>query len=373
MTFAGRLRVGAVGHTFSVPLWRGKIREWAKSQAVLAIAPRYWREPLFEVVAEEETNLRTVPVLFPGRNYGYVYHPIAVLLLLRFRPEVLYIEEEPASLACLQFALFARCQGIPFVFVTWENLPLRKRRPSAAAEAFVLRHAAGAVCGSKEVKALLRAKGFEGPVLVAPHCGVPVEFFSRNGHASQAKRLLYCGSLSHEKGVGVLLDAMGLLPLNLELAVYGDGPLRSEVIRRAKEDPRLSWHPPVPPHEIRSLIEDAAAVVLAPVDVPWQQEQFGRIVAEAMAVGRPAVVSDTPALARLVRDPGLIAHQGDPWSLAQKITNALSYQRADQLSRSVRERYAVPVVSEKMLLFLQERAQQRKPAPGKESKARRLH
>lgn len=354
MISASRLRLAAVGHTFSVPLWRGKVREWAKRGEVLAIAPRYWREPLFEVVAEEEKSFRTVPVFFPGRNYGFLYHPSAFALFYRFAPQLLYIEEEPASLAALQFALFARRLGIPYVFVTWENLPVRKRKLSAAAQNFVLSHAAGAICGSEEVAGLLREKGCAAPVLIAPHCAVPEEFFSRDGHAPVEKRLLYCGPLSVEKGVGVLLDAMRMLPADVHLALYGEGPLRQKIVERHKTDPRISWHPPVAPDQVRSLMREASVVVLAPVDVPWQREQFGRIVAEAMASNRPAVVSDTSALARLVNEPSLIARQGDPWSLAAAIRRAFGYGRSEALRRRMQDDYSVPAVSRRIFRFFEE-------------------
>jgi len=57
--------------------------------------------------------------------------------------------------------------------------------------------------------------------------------------------------------------------------------------------------------------------------VPSHRESFGRAALEAMASGKPVVVSDAGNLPHLVEDAGLVVRAGDPEGLASAIVRII--------------------------------------------------
>lgn len=123
------------------------------------------------------------------------------------------------------------------------------------------------------------------------------------------------GRLSREKGLGLLVDAIGRAGADrpdLTLALVGDGPDRTALERELAGTRHRVLGP---------LRGDALAAAYASADVfclPSETETFGQVVLEAAASGLPAVVVDRGAAHESVRDgaTGLVARAGDAISLA---------------------------------------------------------
>lgn len=66
-------------------------------------------------------------------------------------------------------------------------------------------------------------------------------------------RLLFMGRLSQEKGLDLLVDALG--DRDLKLTILGlDGPLKARITALASKDPRITIRPPVPHSEVASIL-----------------------------------------------------------------------------------------------------------------------
>ncbi len=105
-------------------------------------------------------NAGSIPV------HGYAVR--AARLLRRMRPDLLYVEGEPYSLAAVQWATAARGARIPAVFYSAQNLHKRYPAPIRPGSAGIWRSTAGVVCVSKTVRRMLRCRGFEGPAWIVP-------------------------------------------------------------------------------------------------------------------------------------------------------------------------------------------------------------
>lgn len=129
--------------------------------------------------------------------------------------------------------------------------------------------------------------------------------------------VLYAGRLSPEKGIRTLLEAWRRLSDGPELVMVGAGPLQREVEVTCRELPRVRFRGGAQLSDVLSLMAEASLVV-----VPSESyETFGRVVAEAFAVGTPVVASSIGPLAEMVepRRNGALVPAGDAEALATTI------------------------------------------------------
>jgi len=131
------------------------------------------------------------------------------------------------------------------------------------------------------------------------------------GHA------LFVGRLAPPKGIETLLDAWRQADLTYPLKIAGDGPLRHIVERATSQNPSITYLGPVPPQEAYDLMGDAAFVIVPTVGI----ETFGRVAAEALAKGTPAVVADLGGLTEIVDDgtTGWLVRPGDAQHLTDRV------------------------------------------------------
>ena len=120
----------------------------------------------------------------------------------------------------------------------------------------------------------------------------------------------------HFKRVDRSLETLRRVP-ELELVVIGDGESRPELEARGRAlgvAERVTWAGSPDDDALAARIR-TADLFLFPSDPP---ESFGIVVAEAMASGLPAVVSDIPGPAGLVRhgETGYLVPRGDLEALA---------------------------------------------------------
>src|SRR6185436_7258616 len=77
------------------------------------------------------------------------------------------------------------------------------------------------------------------PKLKLVHCGLENDFYANAPVVTEGKRRLVCvGRLAQEKGHVVLINALAMLStkgIGLELVLAGDGPLKKEVEKLARE------------------------------------------------------------------------------------------------------------------------------------------
>jgi glycosyltransferase involved in cell wall biosynthesis len=159
---------------------------------------------------------------------------------------------------------------------------------------------------------------------------------------SLSKTLLYAGRLSPEKGVNELLSAWaeGDIGRYGRLILAGDGPERA-ALERIAASLGVSSSVEFAGHrrqaEIPELIRSARAVVVPSLCY----ENFPRIVVEAFAHGKPAIVSDLGALREIVHDgAGMRFHAGDHAALARALNRMLNDDRlADRLGDAARAEY----------------------------------
>ena len=179
---------------------------------------------------------------------------------------------------------------------------------------------------------LLRGHGVSRPIRVISN-GVPAAFFDherRRGPAADGRiRILSVGRLAKEKSQETLLRAVAACThrARIDLTLAGAGPRQAELIRLAAQ---LGLDVHIGPISDAALLDHYADADLFVHCGAVELE--GMSVLEAMAMGLPILVSDSPdsALARLIPDEARRFHASDPTDLAAKLDDWL--ERPEELA-----------------------------------------
>ncbi len=320
------MRVMLVSKALVVGAYQRKLDELAALPDVdlIAVVPPSWRDPSYEQKLERRDSdayqMVVTPIAVNG-NFHLFFFPQLGRLLDRFRPDVLHIDEEPYNLATFLALAQANRRHIPTVFFTWQNLNRRYPIPFFWMERYAYAAASWAIAGSAAAEGVLREKGYRGPATVIPQFGIdPASFVPPTEPRPERPFTIgFVGRLVEEKGVEMLVDACARLTLDYRLVIVGDGPTRDRVEDRIAQhslQQRMELVGAVRSSEIPAWLQKLDAVVLPSLSRPNWIEQFGRILAEAMATGVPVVGSTCGEIPAVIGDGGLVFPEGDVAALA---------------------------------------------------------
>lgn len=373
-------RLLTIGHSYVVAANRRLAHEIAVAGAgeweVAAVAPERFpgdlREIALEPIAGERCRVEAVPVRLAGRVHVMRYGR-RLRQVLREGWDVVHCWEEPYVLAAAQVALLAP-RSSALVFATFQNLAKRYPWPFSRLERRAMRRADAWIAFGKTVEETLRDRpGYrERPHRVIPP-GVDVERFRPDPEARRRVReslgwmddgppvVGYLGRFVAEKGIEALMQALDRLKDAEWRALFVGGgpeePLLREWESRRREQVRVVTS--VAHDEVPAYL-NAMDVLCAPSETtPRWREQFGRMLAEAMACGVPVIGSDSGEIPHVIGNAGIVVPERDPGALSHAI-DALAGdpERRAELSRRGLERaraeFALPAIARRHLDFFAE-------------------
>lgn len=326
------MRTVVIGRTYILEVNRAKWAYLPPDVNLTLITPPAVRHPLKIYRAEPSTRWPHFLVSAWGTNRlsGFAFHPWKLWPILReLGPDLIQVDEEPPSLALLEVLLLKNLLKCPIIFFSWENLPIKSCWPFPFIHRFNLQRADGVIAGTTEVAQRLREARFCGLIAIIPQLGIAPEWFypSRNEFLRQQLGLKdftigYLGRIVPEKGLWVLLDALTALNIDWQCLLVGDGPIRAEWLKQARNrglDRRIVWMPTISHTKVPDYINTMDVLVLPSLTTLRWKEQFGHVLIEAMACRVPVIGSNSGAIPEVIGDAGIIVPEGDPNALAQAI------------------------------------------------------
>jgi glycosyltransferase involved in cell wall biosynthesis len=153
---------------------------------------------------------------------------------------------------------------------------------------------------------------------------------------------VFFGAFAPWQGIGTLLEALRRpqWPAGVSLVLVGDGAERPAVAEAAAEDPRVVYLGGLGYRELPGVVAGALAGVVPAAGGRAATGLSPLKLYETLACGVPAIVTDFPGQADLVRDrgTGLVVPPEDPAALASAVaTLAGSPQEAVAMGRRGRE------------------------------------
>ena len=254
--------------------------------------------------------------------------------------------------------------GTKVILTCWETIPfayeedalIRNRR------AFVRANTDLFLATTTRAARALKLEGVEETRIRIVMPGVDVERFKpgprspilmqQYGLAQDDIVLLFVGRLIREKGVRELVLACRLLLRSLpeptarkcRLLIAGNGPQRdfiTALIQSLGLAEQAQIVGGVDYMQIHALHQVADIFVLPSIATPYWEEQYGMVLAEAMACGKPVVSTATGGIPEVVGEGGILVPPLEPEALAEALRGLIVDETMrEELGRKARK-YAV--------------------------------
>ncbi len=262
-----------------------------------------------------------------------------------FHPEVIYILGEAGYTSTYQTVRFVR-QELPAAKIcvfSAQNIYQRFPFPFPRIESYVLKRIDHAFPLGKEHEAVLRRKGYHGPATCLP-LGVDTQRFTPEGSLTDDLPDLprpiagYIGDFLPARDVPLLIAAASLCRFPLGILAVGDGAGRADAERLVKQKGlmrKIHFTGAVPHARIPAYLRQMDLLVL-PSRAIWNRcfgifrianaEQFGRVLVEAMACGKPVIGSSCGEIPTVIGNAGLVYQEGN----VNELTSALERLAGDE-------------------------------------------
>ncbi len=329
------MRVLVISHAMVQGASRARWRRLAERHPVevTLLVPASWRTTWFgeecvwtpEPVQDGRFRVMPVSVTDPSNWSRYLLRSLDAHLR-EIRPDVIYVVQEESTFVLQQVLLYRSlwARRAKLLFFSWNNVAIGDRTwRSRLLWRRVCSRCDAAIGGNREVERVLRGAGFTRPVYVQTEIGIDEDIFRPDSARREEMRARlgldgfvvgFAGRVTEAKGVTDLARAMEGLPGRWTLLLIGDGDLREPVESRARTrgwGDRLRVTGQVDIAEMPQWFQPLDCLVLPSRTTPGWKEQFGLVLAQAMACRVPVIGSDSGAIPEVIGDAGLVFPEGD--------------------------------------------------------------
>jgi glycosyltransferase involved in cell wall biosynthesis len=333
----GNMRVLMISKALVAGTSQRKLEELAKCPGVelTLVTPPYWQsddgsKQMLERLYTGGYRMLVTPIALNG-NFHLHYYPHLGKIMRETRPEIVHIDEEPYNFATFQAARLAHKMKARSLFFTWQNLHRNYPPPFRQVELYNYHHVRAALAGNREAADILKRKGYRGPIHIIPQFGFDTGIYKR-GEPRPPRipgspfTIGFLGRLVENKGLPTMIEALTMLPDYCRVIFTGNGPMKSvleEQAARLKVSERVTFKSGVPTYEAPQALQDMDVLALPSLTRPNWKEQFGRVLAEAMACETPVIGSDSGEIPYVIADAGLTFPEGNAQELSQRVRQLL--------------------------------------------------
>ena len=175
---------------------------------------------------------------------------------------------------------------------------------------------------------------------------IDIDIFTIKKRIGERKNIVgFLSRLSKEKGVINLVEAVPLLlnsikniDRNIDIMIYGNGPLKDEINKIMRENDLSSYvqlKGRIPSHDmVASVLNEFKLLVL-----PSNVEGLPTIILEAMACGTPVLVTPVGSIPAVIKDgeTGFILEDNSPECIAKNIIRVLEHQNLEKIVKNARD------------------------------------
>jgi glycosyltransferase involved in cell wall biosynthesis len=242
--------------------------------------------------------------------------------------------------------------GYALVLTVWETIPFldahRRFRGRRYRAETIPRVDLFLATTERAKRALLLEGAPADRIEVAPP-GVDIDRFAATDPPAE-HLVLSPGRLVWEKGHQDVLRALALVD-GLRALIVGAGPEERRLLAYTRElgvADRVEWRRSVPYDEMPSVFARASAVVLASLPTPQWEEQFGMVLAEALAAGVPVLAAASGAIPEVLDGRGTLFEPGDWPGLADLLRELAGEPPRRERHDDLVQRYSTTAAADRL-------------------------
>lgn len=270
-----------------------------------------------------DAGLKVLPLdpYFIGNGSIYFFPIFKVWKQLQStRYDAIVVTQETWALSSLQLALlktFSPNRTTKSYLSLCQNIKKKKLMFVWPLERFITSFYTKMLYCESSICEVLNWKGIRNPTHYFPFTYDEKLYLKRASEKTAVLRIGYLGRLTEEKGLRDLVEAFKLLKIPAELVIAGNGDLKEWL----GTVPGCRYLGVIPHNQAHLFYENIDLLVLPSRTTPFWKEQFGRVIVEAIASGKPVVGSNSGAIPEVLGKIGLetVFRESDPADLAQKI------------------------------------------------------
>ncbi|MBH47510.1 MAG: glycosyl transferase family 1 [Halobacteriovorax sp.] len=337
-----KIKILTIGHSYVVAANRTFIHELAKDPRydITMVAPERMDAALRSIEYEEETTSQIKiikqPVRLTKKIHFFMYRGLDEVI----KPgafDFIHLWEEPYIFSGYQIAKKAKMAGIPYFFVTYQNLNKRYPFPFSYFERYVVKHCKYWVTGAKLVYETLIKRDY--PVnknkMISLSINDNIFYPAKDAAEKESIKselglsgtlICFLGRIVADKGIDILLPALENIKEPFSLLILGAGPDQEKVeqwVSRHRLQDRvkiiLAKH-----HEVPKYLRACDIVVAPSQTMPNWVEQFGRMLVEAFASEVAVIGSTSGEIPYVIGDAGLVVNEKDINAWTKAISKLLS-------------------------------------------------
>jgi glycosyltransferase involved in cell wall biosynthesis len=272
-------------------------------------------------VAELVGTFARVRVAQPGRYQRHFYITLPSRWLQRWRPDAVFLEQEPFSVPALQWGIGCQRLGIPWGLQGDENLDRPFPWPAKVIRSYTMGRADFFAARSPNAAQMLERWGARSPIAIVPHTIPEWQPAPGGDHPSGAFTIGFAGRLVELKGIDDLIAAVRMLEFPFRLLVVGDGPLRGRLEQADLGHGQLELRTGLRSDDMPELYRQMDVLVLPSRTTRTWAEQFGKVLCEALLCGTPVIGSSSGEIPWVINTSGggVVFTEGDSSQLAARI------------------------------------------------------
>ncbi len=175
----------------------------------------------------------------------------------------------------------------------------------------------------------------------------PVGLVSIPHHESN--NVIFVGSITRRKGVHNLVEAFASLDTEDNLILIGDGDMREEIEKKIHDKgiKNVVMKGALQPYEVFKEMACSKFLIL-----PSEIETFGKVLIEAMSLGKPVIATKCGGPEEIVKPfCGILIPKGDVKALKEAIEYMLKNYRkydSEKIKKYVEENFSIEAVAKKL-------------------------
>lgn len=345
-----------IGHSLVIDANRKFWGVFARNNesTVHMVTPLSWssnlkKDIVFSKNPETDRDLERIfpiPVFRKGNGSLYFHSPFALYKILSSEKyDSIFLNQETWALSTaliIFLKLFSRNRKTPLHLIVAQNLRKEKLKFIQPYERIVARFVNTFLYCSQGVEDVLRWKGITTKCYYFP---LPFDNEKYQVHPLNLQnglRLGYLGRISSDKGIEVLLKACDILEQKsfpFSLTIGGNGPL----VDKVKEKKYVTYLGLIPHNEAHEFYNRIDCFILPSQSTPHWIEQFGRVIVESFAAGKPVIGSDSgsiPEVLKKINWPWIFA-ESSAENLAEMILKLDSFLKTENGKKALIESIAL--------------------------------